>query len=149
MDALDFHNLYCNPFLFSFRDLYIYTTSIYSTCTSKMASSDSHHHRPGHHHHGTPTIFYGPVINPVSLTFFSTLPHCLLSVDSSGKIEWMIDNVYEHELEETLTLKKCGHVKKIHLKDGEFLMPGFIDTHTVTHCFSDCATFDLIILWYT
>lgn len=90
-----------------------------------MASSDSHH--------GTrSTIFYGPVVNPISLTSYSTFPHCLLSVDpESGKIEWMIDNVDKHQLQETLSSKKLIDPDIIHLKDGEFLMPGFIDTHTV------------------
>jgi guanine deaminase len=93
-----------------------------------MASSDSHHH-------GIPNIFYGPVINPVSLTSFNTLPHCLLSIDPSGKIEWMIDNVDKHQIQETLASKAAAlsNVNIIHLKDGEFLIPGFIDTHTVTN----------------
>ena len=104
----------------------IYTTTIYPIFTSKMASSDSHH--------CTRTIFYGPVINPVTLTSFKTLPHCLLSIDPSGKIEWMIDIVYEHQLQKTLASKALTDVKIVILKDGEFLMPGFIDTHTVTRC---------------
>ena len=88
-----------------------------------MASSDTPH--------GTCTIFYGPVINPVSLTRFSALPYCLLSIDPSGKIEWMIDNVYDHQLQETLASKSLSDDNLIHLKDGEFLMPGFIDAHAV------------------
>jgi guanine deaminase len=95
--------------------------------TSKMASSDSHHFTRA-------TIFYGPVINPVSLSRFDTLPHCLLYINPSGKIEWMVDNVYEHHLQKTLALKGLSHFKIVYLKDGEFLMPGFIDTHTVTRC---------------
>ena len=94
--------------------------------TSKMASSNPHH--------CTRTIFYGPIINPVRLDCFNTLPHCLLCIDPSGKIEWMINNVYEHQLQETLASKGHSNVKFVCLKDGEFLMPGFIDTHTVTRC---------------
>ena len=88
-----------------------------------MASSDSHH--------DTRNIFYGPVINPVSLTCFNTLPQCLLSIDSSGKIEWMIDNVDKRQLQKTLASKGPSDVNVVFLKDGEFIMPGFIDTHTV------------------
>lgn len=88
-----------------------------------MASSDSHH--------VTRIVFYGPVINPVSLTSFNTLPHCLLSIDPSGKIEWMIDNVDKHQIQQTLASKALSNVNIVYLKDGEFLMPGFIDTHTV------------------
>jgi len=87
-----------------------------------MASSDSHH---------THKVFYGPVINPVSLTSHSTLPHCLLCIDvASGKIDWIIDEVDVHKLEETLKSKKVDKAHLVRLKDGEFLMPGFIDTHT-------------------
>jgi guanine deaminase len=82
-------------------------------------------------HHGTRTIFYGPVVNPVSLTSYSTLPHCLLSIDPSGKIEWMMDNVAKQQIQETLASKKLIDVDIVYLKDGEFLIPGFIDTHTV------------------
>ena len=94
-----------------------------------MATSES-----DSHHHTRATIFYGPVINPVTLTCFDTLPHCVLYIDPSGKIEWMMDNVYEHQLQKTLASKGLSHVKIVHLKDGEFIMPGFIDTHTVTRC---------------
>ena len=86
-------------------------------------------------HHGSPNIFYGPVINPVSLTCFNTLPHCLLSIDLSGKIEWMIDNVDKHQLQKTLASKALSDTNIVHLKDGEFLIPGFIDTHTVYELF--------------
>ena len=100
-----------------------------------MASSDAHH--------CTPTIFYGAVINPISLTCYSTLLQCLLSIDPSGKIEWMIDNVEQHKLQEILASKKLVDVNIIYLKDGEFLMPGFIDTHTVRIIFflSDSTRF--------
>ena len=89
-----------------------------------MASSDSHHHH-------TPKVFYGPVINPDNLTFHFTLPHCLLSVDASGEIDWMMEDVDEDELEKTLESKKVHKDHLVRLNDGEFLMPGFIDTHTV------------------
>ena len=82
-------------------------------------------------HHCTRTIFYGPVVNPVSLTSYSILPYCLLSVDPSGKIEWMMDNVAKRQIQETLASKKLIDVDIVYLKDGEFLIPGFIDTHTV------------------
>ena len=92
-----------------------------------MASSDSHY--------DTRNVFYGPVINPISLTCFNTLPHCLLSIDSSGKIEWMIDNVDKHQLQKNLASKALSDVNIVHLKEGEFLMPGFIDTHSVLRVF--------------
>ncbi|KAF8808969.1 Metallo-dependent hydrolase [Phlegmacium glaucopus] len=80
--------------------------------------------------HGTRSIFYGAVINPISLTCYSILPQCLLSIDPSGRIEWMIGNIERHELQETLTSKGCVDIDIVILGDGQFLMPGFIDTHT-------------------
>jgi len=81
--------------------------------------------------HDTRTIFYGAVINPVSLNNYSILPQCLLSIGPSGKIEWMIDCVETHMLQETLASKGHIDVDIVFLNNGEFLMPGFIDTHTV------------------
>src|ERR1700734_3623570 len=89
-------------------DIYTAGTIIHPIFTSKMASSNSHH--------CTRTIFYGPVINPVSLTSFNTLPHCLLCIDPSGKIEWMIAIVYEHQLQKTLASKGFRDVKLLYLK---------------------------------
>jgi len=77
------------------------------------------------------TIFYGAVINPVSLTSYSALPRCLLAVDDSGNIEWIVDNVEAHALQEVLAAKGYVDAEVFALKDGEFLTPGFIDTHTV------------------
>ncbi|KAF5386938.1 hypothetical protein D9615_001553 [Tricholomella constricta] len=76
------------------------------------------------------TIFYGAVISPESLTSYKALPRCLLSVGASGTIDWMVDDVQEHVLQETLAQKGCIDVDVITLPAGEFLLPGFIDTHT-------------------
>ena len=43
----------------------------------------------------------------------------------------MIDNVDKDQLQPTLASKALSDVNITHLKDGEFLIPGFIDTHTV------------------
>ena len=79
------------------------------------------------------TIFYGAVINPLSLTSYSAFPRCLIAVDGSGNIVWIVDDVEPHALQEVLAAK--GHVDTdvLALRDGEFIMPGFIDTHTVGH----------------
>jgi len=79
------------------------------------------------------TIFYGAVVNPLSLTSYSAFPRCLIAVDDSGNIAWIVDDVEPHALQEVLAVK--GHVdtEVLALRDGEFIMPGFIDTHTVGH----------------
>ncbi|EAU88645.1 guanine deaminase [Coprinopsis cinerea okayama7 len=82
---------------------------------------------------GTTTTFYGAVINPKSLTSYAALPRCLLAVGPTGNIDWIVKDVAPHELQDALAQK--GHVdiasaNLVELKEGEFLMPGFVDTHT-------------------
>jgi len=79
----------------------------------------------------SPTIFYGAVVNPKTLIAYQALPRCLLAVGSSGTIDWLIDDVPEHRLHETLSKQGCSDARLITLHPGEFIMPGFIDTHTV------------------
>lgn len=78
------------------------------------------------------TIFYGPVINPVSPDTTHYLPHALLAVNGdSGKIIWREDSVQPHEIQSRLALHAASihDVEFIELKKGEFIMPGFVDTH--------------------
>jgi guanine deaminase len=80
------------------------------------------------------TILYGAVVNPLSLKEYEKLPHCLIFVGPSGEINWIEKHVPEHMLKETLATRGLVRDVEIHiLKSDEFLMPGFIDTHTV--CF--------------
>jgi guanine deaminase len=81
------------------------------------------------------TIYYGPIITPESLTEYKALPKCLLSVGSSGNIDWIVEYVPEHLLQDTLAQKGCIDVDVIALKMGEFIIPGFIDTHTASYPF--------------
>ncbi|KAG6865190.1 hypothetical protein C0991_004561 [Blastosporella zonata] len=76
------------------------------------------------------SIFYGAVITPKTLTSYDALPNCLLSVGASGKIDWIEENVETHALQDTLAQKGLVDVDVVVLKAGEFLLPGFIDTHT-------------------
>lgn len=76
-------------------------------------------------------IFYGAVINPTSLTSYSSSPYSLIAIGPEGNIDWIINDVEPHGLQETLASKGCIDVEVVALKDGEFLVPGFIDTHTV------------------
>ncbi|KAF8912100.1 hypothetical protein CPB84DRAFT_1671160 [Gymnopilus junonius] len=75
-------------------------------------------------------IFYGAVINPTSLTSYSSSPYSLIAIDAAGDIDWIVDDVEPHNLQETLAVKGRIDSEVIALKDGEFLIPGFIDTHT-------------------
>ena len=79
------------------------------------------------------TTFYGAVINPTSLDVYQTLPRCLLSVDALGYIEWIVEDVEPYNLQETLASKRLVDAEVFALKDGEFIIPGFVDTHTVRY----------------
>ncbi|KAG5644224.1 hypothetical protein DXG03_008819 [Asterophora parasitica] len=77
-----------------------------------------------------PIIFYGALISPESLKSYKALPHCLISVGASGAIDWLVEDVQEHTLKDTLAEKGCIGADVVVLQPGEFLLPGFIDTHT-------------------
>lgn len=81
----------------------------------------------------SPTIYYGPVINPETLTSYKALPNCLFSVGVSGNIDWIVEDVAEHALQDTLAQKGCIDLNVTTLRTGEFFVPGFIDTHTVSN----------------
>lgn len=84
-------------------------------------------------------VYYGAVVNPTSLTGYSALPRCLFSVDSSGAIEWMVDTVESYELQDVLAAKGVVDAHVVEIPDGMFIMPGFIDTHTVRSHSSQCC----------
>lgn len=77
------------------------------------------------------SIFYGAIITPVTLETYSALPRALLSVDSSGVIDWVVEDVEPHELQNELARKGQIDSDVFEISEGEFLIPGFIDTHTV------------------
>lgn len=78
------------------------------------------------------SIFYGAVISPKTLNTYDAFLRCLLSVGPDGNIEWIEENVEDHELQDTLAKKGIVDVDIVVLQPGEFLLPGFIDTHTVS-----------------
>ncbi|EDR03286.1 uncharacterized protein LACBIDRAFT_185911 [Laccaria bicolor S238N-H82] len=79
---------------------------------------------------GSITIFYGAVINPTSLTAYSAFPRSLIAVGPTGNIEWITEEVLPHQLQDELAQRGCLSEDLVELKDGEFLIPGFVDTHT-------------------
>ncbi|OAX41989.1 Metallo-dependent hydrolase [Rhizopogon vinicolor AM-OR11-026] len=79
------------------------------------------------------TFYYGPVINPQSLTDYLALPRCLIRVSAEGDIDRIYEDVQSSQLQEILAQNGYTDLSAsnfIELKEGEFLMPGFIDTHT-------------------
>ncbi|KZW04341.1 guanine deaminase [Exidia glandulosa HHB12029] len=80
-----------------------------------------------------PTIFYGPILHTLNHHTLQILPRALLAV-AGGRIAWLIENVLPSDSGDTIrsaAASKGWHVARLHaLKDGEFIIPGFIDTHT-------------------
>ncbi|KAH9945880.1 guanine deaminase [Epithele typhae] len=78
------------------------------------------------------TIFYGALISPISLTTYDALPRALLAVSrATGDIDWVERDVPPEALQHVLARHGllADDVELVELKHGEFLMPGFIDTH--------------------
>jgi cytosine/adenosine deaminase-related metal-dependent hydrolase len=78
------------------------------------------------------TVYHGAVINPQTLTSYDALPNCLLAVSPAGEIEWIVEDVVDSMVQETMSQKGCLEAELISLKHGEFIIPGLIDTHTVS-----------------
>jgi guanine deaminase len=79
----------------------------------------------------TRTIFYGPLVSPKSLSSFQALPRCLLAIGSSGHIDWIEEDVHESALQDVLAQHASLEAHLVNLRHGEFILPGFVDTHTV------------------
>jgi guanine deaminase len=77
-----------------------------------------------------PTIFYGALVTPRSLTAYAALPSALLAVDADGDIAWLVEDVSPHALQDELAARGCDGADVVALRRGEFLIPGFVDTHT-------------------
>jgi guanine deaminase len=79
-----------------------------------------------------PTIYYGSIVTPESLTSLRAHPRALLAVNAQGIIDWLEEDVDSSMIRDVLAKKGLFDVHDVvELKNGEFLMPGFIDTHTV------------------
>lgn len=74
--------------------------------------------------------YYGAVVNPESLDSYNLWPRALIAVDSEGNIAWIKADVKHKEVKELL--RKHDGVQLMKLDTSEFLMPGFVDTHTVS-----------------
>ncbi len=81
------------------------------------------------------TIFYGALITPTSLTEYRAHSRALLSISrATGDIEWIEDDVAADEVQSVLARNGAAleSVDIVHLKLGEFIIPGFVDTHIVS-----------------
>ena len=82
-------------------------------------------------------FFYGPVINPETLNSYAILPRALLAIGPDGRIAWLNtdcagEGVLAHisaRSPKSIVNGQCRNL--VILNEGEFLIPGFVDTHTV------------------
>lgn len=80
---------------------------------------------------GLPIAFHGTMIHTLDVAQLEILQDCLLIVDDEGKIEKLYKDVPDEKVNDFIT--EAGHTPDVfplkYLKRGEFLIPGFIDTH--------------------
>ncbi|KZS91146.1 guanine deaminase [Sistotremastrum niveocremeum HHB9708] len=75
-------------------------------------------------------VYYGAIINPVDLRHFDALPRALIGVTSDGEIAWLEKDVEDHQVQDLLAKHSWSDVELFALDKWDWLMPGFIDTHT-------------------
>ncbi|CAE7217752.1 unnamed protein product [Rhizoctonia solani] len=81
----------------------------------------------------THRLFHGAIITPVSVHKAEFWPRALLYVNPSGIIEWVVSDVESSQIQSVALEKGLvvdDSVDVYELRHGEWLMPGFIDTHT-------------------
>ncbi|KAJ5112800.1 Amidohydrolase 1 [Penicillium argentinense] len=80
---------------------------------------------------GLPLAFHGTVIHSISLTELEVLQNCFMLVDKSGKIQTLQADVQPEQI--IAIVSDHGYAPDVfpvkYLRRGEFLCPGFVDTH--------------------
>jgi guanine deaminase len=80
---------------------------------------------------GLPLAFHGTIIHTLDANTLEILPNTLLIISSSGHIEKIFKHTPLDQVNDRLT--DAGHTPDVfpvrYLQRGEFLVPGFIDTH--------------------
>ncbi|CAB4392869.1 unnamed protein product [Rhizophagus irregularis] len=86
-------------------------------------------------------VFYGTLIHSLSLANLEILQNTLLGVDISGKIAFLEKNVLdETTLNHIISQWEFPEQEVIRLSKRQFLMPGFIDTHTHASQYPNAGT---------
>ena len=76
-------------------------------------------------------VLYGDLINPDTLTSLRICRKSLVAVGKLGSIDWIIEDVEASDIHKILSDRGCPDAGVVVLKPGEFIIPGFVDTHTV------------------
>lgn len=75
-------------------------------------------------------VYYGSLVTPVDLRTVDILVNALIAVSSDGKIAWLERDVQSSVVQDVLLQHSWQDVEVIQLLSGEWIMPGFVDTHT-------------------
>ncbi|KAF8326571.1 Metallo-dependent hydrolase, partial [Cantharellus anzutake] len=78
------------------------------------------------------TIYYGVFIHSLSARELQVLEHALVAVSGDGVIVWVEENVPPSAIAESSLSHgwDISEVEIVRTSEGEWIMPGFIDTHT-------------------
>jgi cytosine/adenosine deaminase-related metal-dependent hydrolase len=83
----------------------------------------------------TRKVYYGAVANPVDPAHLDLLTNTVLAIEH-GKVAWIEHDVRGCESVPNVLVKHSWPGETVtNLGSGEWLMPGFVDTHTVSFLF--------------
>jgi guanine deaminase len=80
-------------------------------------------------------VYYGAIANPIDPATLALHPNGLLAVTKDGIIAWFEPDVESSLVQDVLAAHAWIDAPLIALASGEWIMPGFIDTHTVSISF--------------
>lgn len=89
-------------------------------------------------------VYYGAIANPIDAATLDLLPSALLAVTDDGHVAWLEPNVDPSLIQQYLLQHAWVDAPVIELNSEEWLMPGFIDTHTASLLFTHFITFGVI-----
>ena len=82
------------------------------------------------------SAYYGAVINPQERNPYEPIsynawPRSLIAVSEDGRIVRVFPHVSESDITDILEREGLQNYDVVKFSPGEFIMPGFVDTHTV------------------
>ncbi|CAG8657024.1 2053_t:CDS:2, partial [Acaulospora morrowiae] len=75
-------------------------------------------------------VFHGTLIHSLSLTKLEIILSALLGIDEFGKIAFVEKNLTDQNANSILNKWETAGAKIVRLSKRQFLIPGFVDTHT-------------------
>lgn len=72
-------------------------------------------------------------MHATSLQHIQASPRALIGVSDDGVIDWVLDDVDSASIQDAMLSKgwQIEDVDFVELSFGQWIMPGFVDTHTV------------------